>query len=111
VYCSKCGSEISATTAFCSTCGQAISGLVPAIPSLSPVDLNQYAPVVPSSYGGVQFGGVAYAGFWLRFVAFLIDGVVALVAFVVLLIPLFILTGAGAVLSKIGSDEDISDNV
>jgi uncharacterized RDD family membrane protein YckC len=111
VYCSKCGSEISATTAFCSTCGQAISGLVPAIPSLSPVDLNQYAPVVPSSYGGVQFGGVAYAGFWLRFVAFLIDGVVALVAFVILLIPLFILTGAGAVLSKIGSDEDMSDNV
>jgi uncharacterized RDD family membrane protein YckC len=111
VYCSKCGSEISATTAFCSTCGQAISGLVPAIPSLSPVDPNQYAPVVPSSYGGLQYGGVAYAGFWLRFVAFLIDGVVALVAFVILLIPLFILTGAGAVLSKIGSDEDISDNV
>jgi uncharacterized RDD family membrane protein YckC len=106
VYCSKCGSEISATTAFCSTCGQAISGIVPAAPSLSPVDPNQYAPVVPASYGGV-----AYAGFWLRFVAFLIDGVVALVAFVILLIPLFILTGAGAVLSKIGSDEDISDNV
>jgi uncharacterized RDD family membrane protein YckC len=106
VYCSKCGSEISATTAFCSTCGQAISGVVPAAPSLSPVDPNQYAPVVPASYGGV-----AYAGFWLRFVAFLIDGVVALVAFVILLIPLFILTGAGAVLSKIGSDEDISDNV
>jgi len=111
VYCSKCGSEISATTAFCSTCGQAISGLVPAIPSLSAVDPSQYAPVVHSSYGGVQYGGVAYAGFWLRFVAFLIDGVVALVAFVILLIPLFILTGAGAVLSKIGSDEDISDNV
>jgi uncharacterized RDD family membrane protein YckC len=111
VYCSKCGSEISATTAFCSTCGQAISSVAPAVPSLSPVDPNIYAPVVPSSYGGMQYGGVAYAGFWLRFVAFLIDGVVALVAFVILLIPLFILTGAGAVLSKIGSDEDISDNV
>jgi uncharacterized RDD family membrane protein YckC len=59
----------------------------------------------------VQYGGVAYAGFWLRFVAFLIDGVVALVAFVILLIPLFILTGAGAALSRIGSDEDINDNV
>jgi uncharacterized RDD family membrane protein YckC len=84
---------------------------VPAIPSLSAVDPSQYAPVVPSSYGGVQYGGVAYAGFWLRFVAFLIDGVVALVAFVILLIPLFILTGAGAALSKIGSDEDISNDV
>ncbi|HXE34477.1 MAG TPA: RDD family protein [Verrucomicrobiae bacterium] len=64
-----------------------------------------------SSYRGLQYGGVAYAGFWLRFVAFLIDGVVALVAFVILLIPLFILTGAGAALSRIGSDEDINDNV
>lgn len=106
MYCSKCGSEISATTAFCSTCGQAISGLVPATPSLSPVDPNQYAPVVPASYGGV-----AYAGFWLRFVAFLIDGVVSGILFLILLIPLFILTGAGAALSRIGSGEDISDDV
>jgi uncharacterized RDD family membrane protein YckC len=106
VYCSKCGSEISATTAFCSTCGQAISGLVPAAPSLSAVDPNQYAPVVSASYGGL-----AYAGFWLRFVAFLIDGVVSGILFLILLIPLFILTGAGAALSRITSGEDISDDV
>ena len=111
MYCSKCGSKISATTAFCSTCGQAISGLVPAIPSLSPVDPNQYAPVVPPSYGGEQFAGVAYAGFWLRFVAFLIDGVISGFLFLILLIPLFILTGAGAALGRIGSGEDISDEV
>jgi uncharacterized RDD family membrane protein YckC len=110
VYCSKCGSEISPTTAFCSTCGQAISGLVPATPSLSPVDPNMYAPnmyapVVPASYAGL-----AYAGFWLRFVAFLIDGVVSGFLFLILLIPLFTLTGAGAALSRIGSGEDISEN-
>jgi uncharacterized RDD family membrane protein YckC len=34
-----------------------------------------------------------------------------MLAFVVLLIPLFVLTGAGAALSKIGSGEDISDDV
>lgn len=111
MYCSKCGSEISATTAFCSTCGQAISGLVPAIPSLSPVDPNQYAPVVPLSYGAVQYADVAYAGFWLRFVAFLIDGVISGFLFLILLIPLFILTGAGAALGRISSGEDISDDV
>jgi uncharacterized RDD family membrane protein YckC len=111
VYCSKCGSEISATTAFCSTCGQAISGVVPAIPSLSPVDPNQYATVVSPSYGGEQYSGVAYAGFWLRFVAFLIDGVISSFLSLILLIPLFILTGAGAALSRIGSGEDISDDV
>jgi uncharacterized RDD family membrane protein YckC len=106
VYCSKCGSEISPTTAFCSTCGQAISGLVPAVPSLSPVDPNQYAPVVHENYGGV-----AYAGFWLRFVAYIIDGVICGLTFLILLVPLFILTGAGAALSKISSGEDISDDV
>jgi uncharacterized RDD family membrane protein YckC len=106
VYCSKCGSEISSTTAFCSTCGQAISGLVPATPSLSPVDPNQYAPVAPASYRGVE-----YAGFWLRFVAYIIDGVISGLAFLVLLVPLFILTGAGTALSKISSGEDISDDV
>jgi uncharacterized RDD family membrane protein YckC len=111
VYCSKCGSEISATTAFCSTCGQAISGVVPTIPSLSPVDPNQYAPIVPPSYGGVQYSGVAYAGFWLRLVAFLIDAAISFFLFLILLIPLFILTGAGSALSRIGSREDISDDV
>ena len=111
MYCSKCGSEISATTAFCSTCGQAISGVVPAIPSLSPVDPNQYAPIVAPSYGGGQYAGVAYAGFWLRFVAFLIDGAVSGFLFLILLIPLFILTGAGAALGRMDSGEHISDDV
>jgi uncharacterized RDD family membrane protein YckC len=106
VYCSKCGSEISGATAFCTACGQAISGIVPAAPSLSPVPQNQYGPVTPQSYGGVE-----YAGFWLRFVAYIIDGVISCFAFLILLIPLFILTGAGAALSRIGSGEDISDDV
>ena len=111
MYCSKCGSEISATTAFCSTCGKAISGVAPVLPSLTPVDPNQYAPIVPPSYGDVQYSGVAYAGFWLRLVAFLIDGAISGFLFLILLIPLFILTGAGSALSRIGQGEDISDDV
>ena len=59
----------------------------------------------------MQYAGVAYAGFWLRFVAFLIDGVISGFLFLILLIPLFILTGAGAALGPISSGEDISDDV
>jgi uncharacterized RDD family membrane protein YckC len=66
------------------------------------------APMVPAS---ASYRGVAYAGFWLRFVAYIIDGVVSGLAFLILLIPLFILTGTGAALSKIGSGEDIDDFV
>jgi uncharacterized RDD family membrane protein YckC len=111
VYCSKCGSEISSTTAFCPTCGQAVSSVAlapaaPATPAPSWPAPPAAVPVAQASYGGVQ-----YAGFWLRFVAYLIDGVISGVMFMVLLIPLFVLTGAGAALSKIGSGEDISDDV
>lgn len=68
-------------------------------------------PLAPIASASAGYGGVAYAGFWLRFVAYLIDGVISGIAFVILLIPLFVLTGAGAALSRISSGEDISDNV
>jgi uncharacterized RDD family membrane protein YckC len=108
VYCTKCGSEISPTTAFCATCGQAVSSGVPALPSLSPVVVGPPAPVVPAI---ASYSGVAYAGFWLRFVAYLIDGIISCFAFVILLIPLFVLTGAGAALGKIISEGDIGDEM
>ena len=107
MYCSKCGSEISNATAFCPTCGQAVTVLVATAASPSAMTIAPI-PMAPASAG---YGGVAYAGFWLRFVAYIIDGVVSGLAFLILLIPLFILTGAGAALSKISSGEDISDDV
>lgn len=112
MYCSKCGSEISPTTAFCSTCGQAVPALVATtpLPSLSPVSLAPIPPA-PMVSASASYGGVAYAGFWLRFVAYLIDGVVSCIAFVILLIPLFVLTGAGAALGKIISEGDIGDGM
>jgi uncharacterized RDD family membrane protein YckC len=109
VYCSKCGSEISNATAFCPTCGQAVAVLVATAASPSAMTI---APIPPASMAPASPGyGVAYAGFWLRFVAYIIDGVVSGLAFLILLIPLFILTGAGAALSRISSGEDISDEV
>ncbi|HZV88408.1 MAG TPA: RDD family protein [Candidatus Binatus sp.] len=110
MYCSKCGSEISNATAFCPTCGQAVTLLVAPAPALAAITSAPMplAPIAPASAG---YGGVAYAGFWLRFVAYLIDGVISGIAFVILLIPLFVLTGAGAAISRIGSGEDISDDV
>ena len=114
MYCSKCGSEISPTTAYCPACGQAISGVVavPATPSLSPVDPSQYGAVAvapPVAPAAASYAGVAYAGFWLRFVAYIIDGFISGFLFVILLVPLFVLTGAWAAIGRITSGEDISD--
>ncbi|OLB90340.1 MAG: hypothetical protein AUI12_00435 [Acidobacteria bacterium 13_2_20CM_2_57_6] len=50
-----------------------------------------------------------YAGFWLRFLALLIDNVVMGIGFVLILIPLIFLTGLGGLLSQIHPDEELND--
>lgn len=113
MYCTKCGTEISSAAAFCATCGQAVSGLVPAVPTASAAGViaeSWPAPVVSAPVATPGYPGVVYAGFWLRFVAYLIDAVIAGVVFIILLIPLIVLTGLGGVLSRIGSGEDIGED-
>jgi len=96
VYCSKCGANLSAGAAFCTSCGTPTGSPAPAALS----------PAAPSSYIGgsshaayadpaglVASRGFTYAGFWLRVVAALIDSVIMSLALGVLLIPLFLLTG------------------
>lgn len=116
MYCSKCGSEISPAATFCATCGQAVSGVVPAAPaalagSAFPATVPPASPTYTAPPPAVvtSYGGVTYAGFWLRLVAHLLDGLICGLAFVILLIPVFALTGAGAFLSKLGSSDDVSD--
>ncbi|MGB8474521.1 MAG: RDD family protein [Candidatus Acidiferrum sp.] len=107
MYCSKCGNELPPATSFCPMCGQT----VPALPSMSPVPLAaapiHSATALPASASY----GVEYAGFWLRFVAYIIDAIVSVLAFLILLVPLFVLTGAGAALGRIISEGDISDDM
>jgi len=52
---------------------------------------------------------VEYAGFWLRFLAFLIDNAVMGIAFVLILIPLIFLTGLGGFISEFHPKEDMND--
>jgi len=98
VYCSKCGAAMADGAAFCATCGQRVSVAAPvAAPAQAGVPAY---PAVPR---------VEYAGFWLRFLAFLIDSVVIGIGFVLILIPLVFLTGLGALLSRIHPDEELSE--
>ncbi len=50
-----------------------------------------------------------YAGFWLRFVAYLIDGAIMLAGFGLILVPLLVLTGLGSALGRIRPDEEPGD--
>jgi uncharacterized RDD family membrane protein YckC len=102
MFCSKCGAAMAAGAAFCSNCGQSFSVAATAARATMPSP-----SAVASVYAAVP--SMAYAGFWLRFVAYLIDGVVMGVGVVVVLIPLIFLTGIGGLLSRIHPQEDWSD--
>ena len=98
MYCSKCGAQLADGAMFCSACGQAFStGATAARPPIVDAPPTAYAP------------RAAYGGFWLRFVAFLIDNVVMAVAIVLICIPLIFLTGLGALIGEIHPEEEMND--
>jgi uncharacterized RDD family membrane protein YckC len=103
MFCSKCGAQIADTAAFCSSCGQATGAQPPVQPSAQPpaqAPTPRGIPLAPSGFGpaggvssppsvptaplttgsvyapAVPMGAVAYAGFWLRFVAFILDALI-----------------------------------
>lgn len=95
MFCTKCGAALAADTAFCPSCGAPIA---------------RTAPVYPPSGGASPHAGVgaiayatnvAYAGFWLRFVAYLVDGVILGFGTVALVLPLFFLMGGVAILESL----------
>ncbi len=96
MYCSKCGANLAAGTAFCTSCGTPAGAL--AAPSQPPP--ATYAGAARPAYAdpaGLSVSrGFTYAGFWLRFAAWLIDSLILSTAVVVLFIPLLFLTGLTA---------------
>lgn len=113
MYCSKCGASMADGVAFCSHCGQAFT--VAAIPPRAPaLAASVVAPVgggaaaIPA-YAGYAASRVEYAGFWLRFLALLIDNVVMGIGFVLILVPLVFLTGLQGLIGEFHPNEDLSD--
>jgi uncharacterized RDD family membrane protein YckC len=67
IFCSSCGAQNGVSASFCQRCG---SSLVPAAMSATPAPaMPAYAPAVPAQKA-------AYGGFWIRFLALFIDGLV-----------------------------------
>ena len=106
MFCSKCGNHLAAGIAFCQNCGTPVSGAPPvaAIPSSA-------VPGTPALAGPAGQIAVSphwlptpsrtYAGFWLRFVAHLVDGLITGLVLCALLIPLAMMSGLGAALRNI----------
>ena len=86
MYCLYCGKPLAEGVSFCGYCGkpiptEAVPPVAPPVPPPSPMG----APVPPPYPApGAAAGGVRYGGFWLRFVAYLIDYTIFLIGMVVL---------------------------
>jgi uncharacterized RDD family membrane protein YckC len=101
-FCSKCGANVGEGAPFCSTCGQSLPGgparVAPPQPVGQAVPAYAGAPPPPPDLIGCAVleprprVAVAYAGFWLRFVAWFIDAIVLGIGGAVLTAPL---TGFG----------------
>ncbi len=78
MFCSKCGSAVAEGASFCAACGQPVA-VVSGGQSSAPV-------AAPSATADAR-RPVAYAGFWLRFVAIIIDSIAINVAARILMFP------------------------
>jgi uncharacterized RDD family membrane protein YckC len=122
VFCSKCGNQIQSGVAFCPACGQpALStSSQPAESAVTAASSSSGLP--PGNYPAATYqaapaavaptyvtSGVTYAGFWLRVVAYLIDGAITGIVFMALFIPFAVTTGLTAALSGVHAGEDPRD--
>lgn len=83
MFCSRCGLRVEEGVRYCTACGQEVGLPVP--PPQIAAGPPVAAPVLAPQ---------PYAGFWLRFVAHLIDGVVlGIPFFLIVMLPIFLFGG------------------
>ncbi len=106
MYCSKCGTAISADSAFCTACGT---------PQVRAAIAGPGTVVVPPNVGVAGYsaarGQFVYGDFWLRLVAYLLDGLIMGVVIVPLFLILAAITGAAAHLHHTGRDAHGMDSL
>jgi uncharacterized RDD family membrane protein YckC len=78
MFCPSCGANVPDGTAFCGSCGKPIIGYSVGPTSAPAVSVAPPVAVAPGVYvAAVRTGDTGlYAGFWLRFVAAIIDGLI-----------------------------------
>jgi uncharacterized RDD family membrane protein YckC len=101
MFCSKCGTNLAPGSAFCQVCGTAAptSAAMPAIPPAGSPTATPVAAAAVSPHW-LPPATRAFAGFWLRVVACLIDGVLLGAVLGAIFIPMFLLGGVGAALQS-----------
>lgn len=100
MYCSKCGSTLGDGSTFCSQCGQS-TALSPAAAGAMPMMTPAPVPVFVPGAITRPAATVAYAGFWLRVLAYFIDAIILGAFAVPVLIGVAMAMGIGGILAGI----------
>ena len=112
MFCTKCGGSVADNAAFCPTCGAPVGaiGTAPQVPISTPAAPYAGSPAASAPYTAppISYAPVSiapYAGFWLRFVAALIDGLVIGIPVIAIIVAFAISMGIGAKLRNFNSDD------
>jgi uncharacterized RDD family membrane protein YckC len=95
MFCARCGLRVEEGAGFCRNCGQEVGAPVPA------ATVAGSAPIPPVAVDTRVSGLRAYGGFWIRFVAALIDGLILGIPFMlVVIVAMFFLGGFGLMMRR-----------
>ena len=95
MFCSRCGLRMEEGTRFCQACGQVAGAAVTAAPAAA----SALPPAI--AVGAQASGPLPYAGFWERFAAYLIDGLILGIPFaLVVLVLIFLFGGFGLMMPR-----------
>jgi uncharacterized RDD family membrane protein YckC len=92
MFCSNCGRANVDGATFCTQCGK------PLVIAAPPGSASTYSGTPPSAIYAPQ---LFYAGFWLRFVAYLIDWVILGIVYVVLIVVVIFASGVATMLRNL----------
>jgi uncharacterized RDD family membrane protein YckC len=117
LFCSKCGATIPDESTYCMKCGQTTYAAGGAI-AIAPAAAGAVAipggaagaPVMNAGYVPAYEIRPVYAGFWLRFVAYVLDAIILGIFTVPILIGAAMLMGLGTVISSLPRNGDPFEN-
>jgi uncharacterized RDD family membrane protein YckC len=97
MYCSKCGSTVAAGATFCSKCGQSQAAYA------APLAIAVGAPPLAAPPLAAP---PAYAGFWLRFLAYIVDAIILGACVGPILVGIAMAMGVGSSLRSLPRGDD-----
>jgi|SRR5579864_6746375 len=99
MFCSRCGIRVEEGNRFCQACGQEVGAAV----TPTPVAASPLSP--PTAVSPRAPAPLPYGGFWERFAAYLIDGLILAIPFwLVVVVFIFMFGGLGMMIHRIPQD-------